>query len=203
MFRRIAGLAATAALAVAVLAGCGGGADRASADRSAATIARLGTGDLPGRWEATRNGGTLSCPALAGALGAARAASDLLIGERGVVDDVVLLFPNVLAAKVQTSAILSAEGRRCIGREMWDRPTGTVPSATLAVRRVGDDVQAARFTLPTSPEDRVDVLDVVVVRIGRGAVVVEVASDAPQLDAGLRDEIVAASVAKLRTALNG
>jgi hypothetical protein len=202
MTARIAGLVVSAALAAAVLAGCGGTSDRAAQDRRSAAIARIAAEDLPGRWVPTPNGGTLNCPALAGALGAARSASDQLLSEGGSADDVVLLFPNALAAKVQMQAILSAAGRRCIGREMWDHAPAAVPSATLAVHPVGDDVQAARFTLPAGA-DELGILDVVVVRIGRGVVVVEVASDAPRLDAGLRDGVVAVSVRKLRAALDG
>jgi hypothetical protein len=204
MIPRIAGLAAIAVLAAAVLAGCGGAADRAAQDQRSAVSARLDTGDLPGRWVAIRNGGTLSCPALAGAPGAERAASYLLISRGGSADNVIFLFPNALAAKFRMQGILSAESRRCIGREMWDKAPVPVRSAPLTIRRVGDETKAARFTWPPRIDDLGgDVLDVVVVRIGRGGVVVEVNADAAELDAGLRDGIVAAAVRKLRAALAG
>jgi hypothetical protein len=198
MIRRHARLAATAALTLAVLAGCGDTTGRGVVDRRAAVSARLDAADLPGRWIGMPNGGTLSCPALASAVGAARGASDQFVSAGRSADDVVFLFHNALAAKVRMSAVLTAESRRCIGREIWDRSTAPIPSRMLTVARVGDDVQAARFTLPVGAQDFGDTLDVVVVRVGRAVLVVEVAGDAPALDAGQRDGVVAAAVRRLR-----
>jgi hypothetical protein len=197
-------IAPTAAVlsALAVLAGCGGTGDRSAQDAQVVGRARLAPGDMAGRWVAMPNGGTLSCPALAGSGSSKRAASDLLTSERGVLDDVVFVFPNALAARIQTQAILSDEGRECIGRRMWDGAPAAVRSTTLDVDPIGDHVHAVRFT-PQAGRDRFDgVLDVVVVVIGRAAVVVEVSATPARLDAGLRASAVAAAVRKLRAAID-
>jgi hypothetical protein len=204
MIPRMAAIAATVASIAAVLPGCGGVTDHAGADRRAAGRARLAADDLPGSWAATPNGGTVTCPALAGTGGAQRAVSDQFIGEQGSADDVVYVFRNALAAKIQLQPILSGAGRRCIAHAMWDGPAAAVRSATLPVARVGDEVQAARFALPAGTAGLIGVLDVVVVRVGRAGVVVEVAADeAARLDGGLRAAAVAAAVRKLRAALEG
>jgi hypothetical protein len=195
-------MAVIAALTAAALAGCGGEVvtDHAAQDRREAARARLVAGDLPGRWEATPNGGTLNCAALAGAPGAGYAASDQMNGVSGSADNVVFVFRNALAARIRMQAILSPATRRCISREMGNASPTSTPSPSLDVGRVGDDVHTARFPMGGSNRDG-DVLDVVVVQVGRGGVVVEVGGAPAQLDSGLRAAVVATAIRKLRTAI--
>jgi hypothetical protein len=205
MIPRIAVPAVAAVLAMTALAGCGGGSDvtdHAAENRREAARARLAAGDLPGRWEATPNGGTLNCAALAGAPGAGYAASDQMNGVNGSADNVVFVFRNALAARIRMQAILSPATRRCIGREMGNASPVTAPSTAPDVGRVGDDVHTARFPMGGRNQDG-DVLDVVVVQLGRGGVVVEVGGAPAQLDSGLRAAVVAAAVRKLRAAIAG
>jgi hypothetical protein len=199
-------MAVIAALMAAVLAGCGGAVvtDHAAENRREAARARLVVGDLPGRWEATRNGGTLNCAALAGAPGAGHAASDQLMSAGGSADNVVFVFRNALAARIRMQAVLSDATRRCIGREMWGAGSGIVSTAVpLDVGRIGDDAHAARFRAPAGVDADISALDVVAVQLGRGGVVVEVGGSPAQLDSGLRAGVVAAAVRKLRQSIGG